>query len=147
MEQHFIKRINYICLGMEVYAIYINIGLSLVAFLQYFRAILQVSKIQYKLDIGDEFYQWIDDLSLHRLVLKMKIGFRLIMSTCLLTIETNQLYPVVLPYRTSLITYVTLLLCVCMAADAILVYLIYTRSNFDFLKIIIKIKKNANKSK
>lgn len=128
---------------MEVYAIYINIGLSLYAFLQYFRALLQVSKIEYNIHIGDEFYQWIDDLSIHRLVLRMKIGFRLIMSICLLIIQTNQLYPSLLPYRTSLITYLTLLLCVCMTADAELVYLIYTRSDSNFFKITKKIKKNA----
>jgi hypothetical protein len=132
---------------MEVYAIYINLGLTLIAFLRYFKAILQVSKIQYKLHIGDEFYQWIDDLSIHRLVLRMKIGFRLIMSICLLTIETNQLYPAVLPYRTPLITYVTLLLCVCMFTDAILVYLIYTRSDFDFFKITKKNEKNDKQNK
>jgi hypothetical protein len=120
---------------MNVIAVYISLFFTLAAFLQYIRAIQKASAIEYSLHIGDEGYQWIDNLSLHRLVLRLKLSIRLIMNILCLVVYTNRLYPVLIPFQTVLITYASLLFSLCMLLDATIVYLIYSKNDFQFLKI------------
>lgn len=122
-------------------AVYTNIFICLLSFLQYVRTIQKASEIEYNLQLGDEYYQWINDKAVHRLILRLKLGIRLIMSILGLIWCSNRLYPVLLPYETPLMACSSCLFFICMLLDSQIMYLTYSRSNFNFFRIT-KIHKN-----
>jgi hypothetical protein len=119
-------------------AVYLNTMMSMVSCIQYTRTLQKASAIEYKLHAGDEGYQWIDNKSLYRLVLRLKLGIRLIMSILSLFVCSSRLFPVLLPYQTPVITYSSVLFYVCMVLDSQIMYLTYSKSDFRFLNITKK---------
>lgn len=123
---------------MNEIAVYVNTMLCVLTCVQYSRTLLLASSIEYKLHAGDEGYQWIDDKTLYRLVLRLKLGIRLIMAILLLLMQTNRILPHLIPYQTTIITYSSLLFFICLQMDAQIMFLTYSRSDFKFLNITKK---------
>jgi hypothetical protein len=118
--------------------VYIDTMLCIICCVQYSRALLLASKIEYQIHPGDGGYQWIDSKSLYRLVLRLKLGIRLIMSILSLFVCVNRIYPALIVYQTGIITYSSLLFFLCMCLDAQIMYLTYRKSDFKFLNITKK---------
>jgi hypothetical protein len=118
--------------------VYISTMLCCISCVQYSRTLQLASKIEYKIHPSDEGYQWIDDKSLYRLVLRLKLGIRLIMSILCLFVCLNRILPHLIVYQTTLIAYSSLLFFMCMCLDAQIMYLIYSRDDFKFLNITKK---------
>lgn len=121
-------------------AVYLNSMLSIICCIQYSRALQLASSIEYNIHPGDEGYQWIDSKSLYRLVLRLKLGIRLIMSVLCLFVCSNRILPALIVYQTKMIAYTSLLFFICMLLDAQIMYLTYSKSDFRFLNITKKVK-------
>lgn len=124
-------------------SVYLNAMFCCISCVQYSRALQLASKIEYKIHPGDEGYQWIDDKSLYRLVLRLKLGIRLIMSILCFFVCVNRILPHLIVYQTPIISYSSLLFFICMALDAQIMYLTYSKDDFRFLNIT---KKKDNKA-
>jgi hypothetical protein len=123
-------------------AVYLSTMFCLISCVQYSRALQLASKIEYKIHPGDEAYQWIDDKTLYRLVLRLKLGIRLIMSILCFFVCVNRILPHLIVYQTAIISYSSLLFFICMSLDAQIMYLTYCKDDFRFLNIT---KKKDNK--
>ena len=120
---------------MNKIAIYINLFLALVSFLLIANAILKAWNIETDIRGNDKSYQYIDDMFLYRIVVRIVLCMILIKDILCLIVCTNRLYPVLIPYQTNLITYASMLFFVVDFTKCFIIYLIFSKSDFKFFKI------------
>lgn len=116
-------------------AIYLDAILCIIACSLFTLSIQAAEKVNKDIRIKDESYQWFDDKRLYRLVLRLKLGILLLMSTLCLISSIARIYPTLVLFPTLLLSVSSVLFYVCLTLLSFIFYVVYSKSNFAFLKI------------